>query len=199
MQLAGPKIAGCGAQKPRSPFGCGMLYIDGTQVTADTTRWAAHEAGRVSARLPGSGVVVRTATRMPFEQNGVIWELNISNPTAAAAKLRLDIALPTAVSSYPTIGTWVYDAANAAGKMNYTVVDGGVSACGVGGKGRAACGRWAFLGPNKPDAVSNHPPTPPPDPPARCSIAGKWIQKQSVHRETLASFYCLFSKCIPAF
>ena len=32
--------------------------------------------------------------------------LNFSNPSATAATVRVDVALPTAVSSYPTIGTW---------------------------------------------------------------------------------------------
>jgi len=74
-----PPFAGCGAG-PDQPYGCGRLSIDGTHVDASTTRWAAYEAGRRSSPLPGSGVAVSTATRMPFEQAGVMWKLDFANP-----------------------------------------------------------------------------------------------------------------------
>ena len=77
-----PPFAGCGAG-PAQPYGCGRLSVDGAHVDATSTRWAAYEAGRRSSPLPGSGVVVSTATRLPFEQAGVMWELHFDNPGAA--------------------------------------------------------------------------------------------------------------------
>ena len=46
---------------------------------------------------------------MPFEQNGVMWEVNITNPSVTtAATVRLDITLSSAAARFQTVGTWVY-------------------------------------------------------------------------------------------
>ena len=75
-------------------------------VVATTTRWAAYEAGRRSDPLPGSGVIVHSAPRMPFEQSGVLWEVSFANPNKADAVVRVDFELSAAVAQYSTVGTW---------------------------------------------------------------------------------------------
>jgi len=104
-----PPFAGCGSGDS-NPYGCGFLAIDGKHVDATATRWLAHEAGRRSDLQAGSGVVVQSATRMAFEQNGVLWTINISNPAAAANAVTINVTfgLAATISRFSTVGTWVY-------------------------------------------------------------------------------------------
>lgn len=177
----------------QAPFGCGRLFVDGAQVTATGTKWATHEATRRSDPLPTSGVVVSTATRMPFEQNGVFWVVNLSNPTTKHATVRVDIALPASVKRYESVGTWVYDVPADVTTSVYTPFSSpagqkGVVACRppsetlgrpTGGS-HPACGRFEFVGAVQPDSVHAAGPPPPPSPPlGTCSIAGEWVQERS--------------------
>ena len=188
-----PPFAGCGCGKD-VPYGCGRMLVDGQQVVAAGTRWQVHEAGRRSAPLPGSGVVVESATRMPFEQNGVFWQLNFTNPGASAVTIRVDFTLSAMVNELSTVGTWVYPATNAISEFKVSPLAGGgpqkgVTSCG-GGKNeskqmgsaieaRDACSRYVFVGDRQPDVISFPPAAPPPAPPHPCSIAGNWIQQSS--------------------
>ena len=185
-----PPFAGCGANPDSAPFGCGRMLVDGAQVGAAATRWATHEAGRRSAPLP-SGVTVQSATRMPFEANGVLWEINFTSTKAAT--IRVDFELSSMVNKLSTVGTWVYPAINTPSAFNYSALTGGAQkgslSCGGGGKNgrgmgtsvgsRSACSRYTFIG-KQPDTISLPPPPPPaPPPPSSCSIAGKWVQESS--------------------
>ena len=186
-----PPFAGCGSG-PGVPFGCGLLMVDGAHVEATATRWSVNEAMRRSKPLPGSGVVVQVATRMPFEQNGVMWELNFTNPTNASKTIRVDLSLTGAVSELPTVGTWVYPATSQLAGRSMIAVSGmqkGAVSCGGGSHDlqvgsavaeRSACLRYVFVG-RQPDAVAPlAPPPPPPAPlPPFCTIAGMWVQATS--------------------
>ena len=173
-----PPFAGCGCDAHYAPYGCGSMKVDGSVVAASATRWATHEAGRRSAPLPGSGVVIESATRMPFEANGVIWQMNFTNPTAKATSLKVEFQLTAMVNKLSTVGTWVYPAINTPLKFNYSAVSGGSQkgslSCGGGdgnkpGMGKTvgtanACSRYAFVGSLQPDTI--HVPDPPhPAPP----------------------------------
>jgi hypothetical protein len=197
-----PPYSGCGASMHAgspSGFGCGRLLVDGVQVAAASTRWQSHEAGRRSAPLAGSSVTVESAMRMPFEQNGVIWEVNFTAAAQQAATIRIDFELAGMMNKRPTVGTWVYPTINTASSFNYTALadsgsgQKGVLSCGGGSSGTAAardaCTRFVFVGPRQPDKISFSPrvppPPPPPPPPAPspglggCTIAGLWIQEPS--------------------
>jgi hypothetical protein len=189
-----PPFAGCGCDPHHAPFGCGSMQVDGEQVAASATRWATHEAGRRAAALPGSGVVVESATRMPFETNAVLWTINFTNPTSNAASIRVDFRLSGMVNKLSSVGTWVYPAINDPTKFNFTAATSGdqkgSESCGGGiadqpGMGhtvqtRSACSRYTFVGAQQPDEIVVLPPPPPPPPlPPSCSIAGSWIQESS--------------------
>ena len=156
-----PPMAACGADGEAHKYGCGGLFVNGERVAASATRWLAHEAGRRSDAV--AGVVVETATRMPFEQNGAMWEVNISNPsTTASATVRLDIELSAAAASYETVGTWVYAVPNLFEAFRYTATSGtetwaGAMVCGQGAGAPAtgsACSQYVFSGAVQPDVVS---------------------------------------------
>lgn len=167
--------------------------VNGQQIEATGTKWAAYEATRRSDPLPTSNVVVTTATRMPFEQTGVVWVINFTNPTSSAAVLRVDFALGASIKKYETVGTWVYDVPNDVTSSVYTPFTSangakGVYACGppshaIGatkGPSVPACAQYQFVGDMQPDSI--HAAGPPPSPPAPlggCLIAGKWVQETS--------------------
>eukprot|EP01047_Picozoa_sp_COSAG01_P055146 COSAG01_NODE_6107_length_3846_cov_1.891113_1_plen_378_part_00 len=120
-----PPYSGCGASMHAgspSGFGCGRMLVDGVQVAAASTRWQSHEAGRRSAPLAGSSVTVESAMRMPFEQNGVIWEVNFTAAAQQAATIRIDFELAGMMNKRPTVGTWVYPTINTASSFNYTAL-----------------------------------------------------------------------------
>jgi hypothetical protein len=172
-----PPFAACGGSAAR-PYGCGRLLVDGVHVAAAATRWATHEAGRRSAPLANSGgVVVSSATRMPFEQHGVMWELNFTNPAttaagaanAANATIRVDIELSAAARQYETVGTWVYNVPADADAFPYTPFadfrtglprQRGVHVCrprttaANASYSDAACARYVVSGPLQPDAIA---------------------------------------------
>jgi hypothetical protein len=190
-----PPYSGCGAAMDAdspSGYGCGRLLVDGLQPNVTATRWQTHEAGRRAAPLPGSGVAVESAMRMPFEQNGVMWEVHFTNPGTAAATIRLDFELSAMMNTLPTVGTWVYPTINDAHAFNFSAVSDsgsghkGVLSCGGGSRtsSRSACTRFVFVGKLQPDKITVPPPAPPPAPPppgpsplGGCSIAGMWIQE----------------------
>eukprot|EP00729_Bicosta_minor_P005739 gene5739-35507_t len=103
-----PPIAACGADAAQ-PFGCGKFMVNGQHVPAAATQWATHQAGRRSgvieatdsATMKSVPVMVTTATRMPFEQNGVQWQINITNPNKnGTATVRVDIELSATAARY---------------------------------------------------------------------------------------------------
>jgi hypothetical protein len=160
-----PPYVGCGAAMSAdlpASFGCGRLFIDNRQPTVAATRWQAHEAGRRTAPLPGSGVTVESAMRMPFEQNGVIWQVTFTAPPGGDAKIRLDFELSAMVNKLPSVGTWVYPTVHTAESFNFSTINAGdkgqkgVLSCG-GGNGtwsRSACSRFIFVGALQPDKIS---------------------------------------------
>ena len=83
--------------------------VNGQHVPAAATQWATHQAGRRSgvieatdsATMKSVPVMVTTATRMPFEQNGVQWQINITNPNKnGTATVRVDIELSATAARY---------------------------------------------------------------------------------------------------
>ena len=172
-----PPFAACGGSAAR-PYGCGRLLVDGAHVAAAATRWATHEAGRRSAPLAGSGgVVISSATRMPFEQNGVMWTLNFTNPATTAAgavnaanvTIRVDIELSAAARQYETVGTWTYNVPADADAFPYTPFadfrtgqprQRGVHVCrprttaANASHSDAACARYLVSGALQPDAIA---------------------------------------------
>eukprot|EP00040_Diaphanoeca_grandis_P014326 m.72606 g.72606 ORF g.72606 m.72606 type:complete len:482 (-) comp24467_c0_seq2:109-1554(-) len=192
-----PPFVGCGSDKSTSPQGCGSLFVDGVQVIATGTRWAAYEASRRSSPQNGSNIVVKSATRMPFESNGVFWMLNFSNPGDTDVTIRVDFRLSATAREYATVGTWVYDVPNDYDAMNYSAFEDGNFQRGATASSivenpenrrsdnarpqvdeRTACARYVFVGNVQPDSVhANSTPSPPMPP--HCSIAGLWIQEHS--------------------
>ena len=75
-----PPFCGCGATTDL-PNGCGRLLINGKQVEANAIRYQADQVSRRSA-WSETEIVVSSETRMPFEQSGVLWKFNLTNPTA---------------------------------------------------------------------------------------------------------------------
>ena len=161
-----PPFAGCGASAigAGAPFGCGRMLVDGAQVLAQGTKWAAHEARRRSAPLHGSGVVVESATRMPFEQHGVMWQMSFTAPATTAATVKVDFELSAMVSRH-SIGGWGWHADNAPSGFHTVSVSTngthrGATVCGVGSSGslsRPACSRYQFAGAMQPDTVVVNP------------------------------------------
>ena len=60
----------------------------------------AFEAGRRSGPLNGTVVTVSSATRMPFEQNGVLWTINFTNPSSKDAAIKVDFELGAAIAKF---------------------------------------------------------------------------------------------------
>ena len=158
-----PPLSACGINA-QNRFGCGRFMVNGQHVSASATRWATHEAGRRSSPLLfAGGVTIESATRMPFEQNGVMWVVKVHNPGPHAATLRVDVELSAAVARYESVGTWVYavpDTENV-DSNTYTPVQHnqskGVLVCG-GSKPAApaiagACAQYIFSGDIQPDST----------------------------------------------
>jgi hypothetical protein len=148
------------------------------------TQWKAYEAGRQSLPLAHSGgVVVTSGTRMAFEQNAVLWELNVSNPSASPVVLNLTLELAGTVSLFSTVGTWVYTAPNDASAYTYAAIGAthdsadvsrttvgdrtdqrGVTSIGHAAatdKEKSAATRFVFVGDLQPDTVWVPPKRPP--------------------------------------
>jgi hypothetical protein len=104
-----PPFSACGGSDS-SPYGCGRLSVNGNYVSAAATKWATHEAGRRSAPLADAGgVVVESATRMPFEQSGVMWSISFSNPSESnAVSIKVEFELSVTAAKFESVGTWVY-------------------------------------------------------------------------------------------
>ena len=120
-----PPFAGCGNSADHdTPDGCGRLLVDGRQVEAAEVRYQADEVQRRSAPLPHSGgLLVSSATRMSFEDAGVMWQLNFSNPGEVPIVAQVEFELPFMVHEYAAM-RWVlplpYDPAN----FTYTILGG---------------------------------------------------------------------------
>lgn len=173
-----PPFAGCG-RGTLAPYGCGRMLVNGGQLPAVETRWAAHEAGRRSAPIAGSGVVVESFMRMPFEQPGIIWDFVFNNPTTELANVSVDFELSAMVSQYATVGTWVYGVPNdpTAFVCNESSSEAsgqkGVTCCDAAHSAHPACAEYRFVG-TQPDEL-----TVPPSAPTSCNISGEWIQEAS--------------------
>ena len=101
-------FVGCGASAAHgTPYGCGRLLIDGAHVSASAVRYRADETmRRGSSSSSSSSLTVQSATRMAFEQNAVLWELNLTNPTAAALSPSVAIELGATLSQFAHVD-WV--------------------------------------------------------------------------------------------
>jgi hypothetical protein len=156
-----PPFAGCGANNISMPYGCGRLMIDNKHVQASMTKWAAHEASRRSEQLE-SGLVIETSTRMPYEQNGVIWQVNLTNNNSNGPEISPTVTfeLPGTIQQFVTLD-WVYEAPNDPSKFNYsaTSLNGqkGVlsqSTSPASPTSRPAAALFLFAGSVQPDQVS---------------------------------------------
>ena len=201
-----PPFAGCGANTQTAPCGCGSLTVAGEAVAATGTRWSAYEARRRSDPLPGSGVVIESATRMGFEQNTVMWAINFTNPKGSAQTLaNVTFVLASMVTQYSTVGTWVYAVPTDPAQFNYTSspVAGrqailSTHAQPIAGDRHArdqnrgdastrpprpthgAASRMAFVGSMQPDIVHTCPHAPPKN--LACDLVGVWVQDATNER-----------------
>jgi hypothetical protein len=188
-----PPFAGCGANHDTVQFGCGRLLVDSEHVQAAGTKWSAHEAGRRSAQLK-SGLVIETATRMPYEQNGVVWKVDLTNNASTPIKPNVTFELAAMVQQFATVGSWVYSAPNDPSTFHFTAHSATSGAKGVLSQStitpnkatKPAASLFFFAGSVQPDTISHtSPPTPPTPPPTplppskECYISGLWTQMAS--------------------
>ena len=198
-----PPFAGCGAVRKgddSAAYGCGRMLIDGQHVGVDATQWSAYEAGR-RATL-GSGVVVQSATRMAFEQNAVLWTINLTNPVGNPAAVQLDLAfeLGAPVAQFASVGQWVYSTPSL-GSSSFDFSDVSTNASATAGQparaavltvgtaaassaSRPAAARFAFVGEVQPSSLAL---PQPPAPVTSCDISGEWRQNAAQEIFTIAT------------
>ena len=80
--------------------------------------------------------------------------VNITNPGASAATVRLDFVLSASAKRYSNVGSWVYDAPNDATASTYTPISSPSGQKGVVACSASACERYEFVGVVQPDLVS---------------------------------------------
>ena len=126
-----PPYTGCGASSSgHVPYGCGRLLVNGAQVPAQETKWHAGTAGRRSGKVEGiEGLEIETATRMRFEANTILWQINISNmqTTGSLDAFQLTLELSAMVEKLSSVGTWVFPAISDVSKFKYAVLRRGTS------------------------------------------------------------------------
>jgi hypothetical protein len=155
-----PPFAGCGAAKTEVQFGCGRMLIDNKHVPAMATKWSAHEAGRRSAQLD-SGLVIETSTRMPYEQNGILWQIQLTNKNLDhTIKPTVSFELPAMMQQYVSLD-WVFPTVNDPSKFNYSPVNIGKgkgvlsqSTSPASSTSRPAAALFHFVGGLQPDTVN---------------------------------------------
>ena len=69
----------------------GDLAVDGASLPTDSSRWSAYEILR-RATTP-TGLTVRTATRLGFEANQVLWRISVTNPADSPVTTTLKVGL----------------------------------------------------------------------------------------------------------
>jgi hypothetical protein len=109
-----PPFAGCGNSRAHgTPDGCGRLLVGGQQVEASATRYRADEVARRGTAA--NGLLVSSAMRMLFEQAGVLWQINLTNPSATSLAADVEFELSAMVTEQAHVA-WVqplpYDPAN---------------------------------------------------------------------------------------
>lgn len=110
-----PPFVGCGNSASHGTHnGCGRMLVDGLQVQATSTRYRADEVARRGHT--SNGLAVDSRMRMLFEQSGVLWKLNITNPsdepsTAADVEFELS-AMANELAHVAWVQPLPYDPAN---------------------------------------------------------------------------------------
>jgi hypothetical protein len=75
-----PPFVGCGNSAAHGTAnGCGRMLIGGDHVAATSTRYRADEVARRGSAA--NGLAVDSRMRMLFEQAGVLWQINLTNPS----------------------------------------------------------------------------------------------------------------------
>jgi hypothetical protein len=130
-----PPFAGCGNSRAHGTiFGCGRMLVDGKHVEAAAVRYRADEIQRRSGDGSG-GLRVSSATRMLFEQPGVMWEVNITNADSTAAAADVEFELPAMVNELAHVA-WVQRLPFDPSNYTFTKLGGGLH--GVLSVGKAA-------------------------------------------------------------
>ena len=165
-----PPFAGCGnSVDHNTPNGCGRMLLDGVQVVAEMTKYAAFEVARSTRGVASLGLAVSSRMRMLFENQGVLWQLNFTNPSSTTTlKQDLTFELAAMVREYSHIA-WVQSLPYNPHNFTYTPVANisastltGVMSVGNGGlvtgrgQSRPATSLYAFVGGDggaQPDAI----------------------------------------------
>jgi hypothetical protein len=160
-----PPFAGCGAlNTTNTTYGCGKLFVDGQHVETASMRYQADEVNRRSGVL-SSGLTVTSKMRMLFEQHGVLWQLNFTNPTDGPVTPEITFELSAMVQQFSHV-QWVQSLAFDPSKFDYTsfASSGLTGILSVGNEPatnimRPAASLWAFVGakPDKVDVASTVP------------------------------------------
>jgi hypothetical protein len=138
-----PPFAGCGNSASHGTHnGCGRMLVGGAQVEATSTRYRADEVARRGRT--SNGLAIDSRMRMLFEQPGVLWKLNITNPSdEPSTATDVEFELSAMVNELAHVA-WVqplpYDPAN----FSYTLF--GASA-GTGLRGIVSLGKAALRTP----------------------------------------------------
>jgi hypothetical protein len=137
-----PPFVGCGAlSTDNSTYGCGRLLVDGEHLAVTSTRFQADEIGRRSLSIaagPSAGLLVASATRMVYEQNAIIWQLNFTNPTAQPLSPEVTFELSAMVQEVSNV-RWVQPIPFSPASFRYTALpDDGSGLTGVMAVGTAA-------------------------------------------------------------
>lgn len=148
-----PPFAGCGNSAAHgTPNGCGRLLINGVQVEATHIKYQADQVARQSRPAGGGGLTVSSKMRMLFEEPGVLWLFNLSNPTDSAVTVDFELELALMVNEFAHVA-WVlelpYDPAN----FTYTELGGdpGHQSQGLGGAALAGSGLRGVQSVGKPE------------------------------------------------
>lgn len=80
------------------------LRLNGTDIPAEEYRWFPYQVQR---RATQQGLKILTTLRMPFEQSGILFDIDIENTAAKPCEATLTIDLRAAIRHYP--GTWEWE------------------------------------------------------------------------------------------
>lgn len=84
----------------------GTMRINGKTVLTDQFKWSAYGSER---RAKAGELDINSATRMVFEDNGILWNVNFNNPTDEAISIEVEQDVIGFISHYPdTDWQWWY-------------------------------------------------------------------------------------------
>lgn len=133
-----PPFAGCGNSANHGTHnGCGRMLVGGKQVEVTSTRYRADEVARRGYTT--NGLAVDSRLRMLFEKPGVLWRLNVTNPSdtpSTAADFEFELsAMVNELAHVAWVQPLPYDPAN----FSYTefIASAGVRLRGIASMGKS--------------------------------------------------------------